>query len=62
MPADNGQPETKTDITKNTDFHAILGAETAVFSYFLEASGIVVDPLSDRVPTAPPGLTISLRC
>ncbi len=62
MPADNGQPETKTDIAKNTDFHAIFGPEMAVFAHFLEASRIVVDPLSDRVPLAPPGLTISLRC
>ena len=53
MPADNGQPEAKTDIAPNVDFHAILGLETAVFSHFLEASRIVIDPLSDSAPAAP---------
>lgn len=62
MPADNGQPEAKTDVAQNVDFHAILGLETAVFSHFLEVSETVVDFLSDSAPTAPPGLTVSLRC
>jgi hypothetical protein len=38
MPADNGQPEAKTDVAQNIGFHAILGVETAVFSHFLDVS------------------------
>lgn len=62
MPADNGQPEAKTNVAQSVDFHAILGLETAAFSHFPEASRTVVDFLSDSPPTAPPGLAVSLRC
>jgi len=62
MPADNGQPEAKTNVAQNVDFHAILGLETAVFSHFWGPSLTVVDFLTDSSPTAPPGLSVSLRC
>jgi hypothetical protein len=62
MPADNGQPETKTEISKNTGFFAILGLETIVFSHFLDTTQTVADFLSVSAPASPPGLAISLRC
>jgi hypothetical protein len=62
MPADNGQPEAKTDISKIIGFFAILGLETAVFSSFLDTSQTVADFPRDSAPVSPPGLTISLRC
>jgi hypothetical protein len=62
MPADNGQPEAKTDIAKNLDFSAILGTETAVFSHFLDSSQLDVVFSPDRVPAGPPALTAPIRC
>jgi hypothetical protein len=62
MPADNGQPEAKTDVAKNLDFFAILSPETAVFSQFLDSSQIVTDFSPDGVPAGPPALTAPIRC
>jgi len=62
MPADNGQPEAKTDIAKNLDFSAILTLETAVFAHFLDSSQNVEVFSPERAPACPPALTAPIRC
>jgi hypothetical protein len=62
MPADNGQPEAKTDVAKNLDFFAVLSLETDVFSHFLDSLQIVADFSPDGVPASPPALTAPIRC
>jgi hypothetical protein len=62
MPADNGQPEAKTDIAKNLDFFAILSPEMAVFSHFLDSAQVVADFSPEGAPAGPPALTAPIRC
>jgi len=62
MPADNGQPEAKTDASKNLDFFAILSLETVVFSHFLDSDQLDAVFSPDRVPAGPPALTAPIRC